>query len=305
MSFRETAWRVFGQEFLASTEEEKGQGERVASYLLSPLGARMNRVLLVGRLAPAESIGKDESQPFFRSRLTDPTAAVAVTAGGFQPRAMAQLRNAPNDSFALVVGKAHLYRGRDGVGYGSVRIEAMRSIETDAYRAQLAETLAQTLDRLELIERVQREGQGAENGGIPDGTPELWIRGAHDALRRYPDLDRTPFRKGLEGVVNALEATIASGVAREGTRAPLRVTHLPERAPRPARSAEDRARESVFLEALDRAAERSADGYADLTETIDRLRGVGMSAEDAETLLNQLEEDGTVEEPIVGKLRRA
>jgi RPA family protein len=52
MSGRETAWRVLAQEFGASIEEEKGVGERAASYLLSPLGARMNRVLVAGVLSP-------------------------------------------------------------------------------------------------------------------------------------------------------------------------------------------------------------------------------------------------------------
>ena len=57
MTVREPAWRVLAQEFLSALEEEKGTGDRAATYLLSPLGARMNRVLLVGTLGPVESIG--------------------------------------------------------------------------------------------------------------------------------------------------------------------------------------------------------------------------------------------------------
>ena len=47
---RETAWRVFANELNTSTLEIKATEEKMPSYLVSPLGAKINRVLVAGTL---------------------------------------------------------------------------------------------------------------------------------------------------------------------------------------------------------------------------------------------------------------
>ena len=306
MALREPAWRVTTRELESSLEEEKGEGDRAASYLLSPFGARMNRVLVTGLLSPAEPLGRDESQPFWRARLTDPTGAVSVTAGSFQPRAMAQLRSSTVPRPAIVVGKVHLYRGRDSVGYVSVRAESVRFVAEAEERAALADIVRQTLDRLDLVERLEKDPGTQEEALVEDGAPRAWIRAARDALRRYPDVDRPAFRKDLKPAARRV-AGDSGPVASIGTPSPnVTVTRAPPpRAPSPAPSAAERAEESVFLDQLDEIAEVSVDGYADLKELIARVASRGLVADRAEALLNRLEEEGVVEEPIVGKLRRA
>jgi DNA replicative helicase MCM subunit Mcm2 (Cdc46/Mcm family) len=70
-------------------------------------------------------------------------------------------------------------------------------------------------------------------------------------------------------------------------------------------SAAERAEESAFLDVIDQLAEHSADGYADLNEVVRAAARTGVTSQRAEELLGRLEESGAVEEPIVGKLRRA
>jgi uncharacterized protein len=306
MALREPAWRVTARELESSLEEEKGEGDRAASYLLSPFAARMNRVLVTGLLSPAEPLGRDESQPFWRSRLTDPTGAVAVTAGSFQPRAMSQLRSSTAPRPAVVVGKVHLYRGRDSVGYVSVRAESVKFVPEAEERAALADIVRQTLDRLDLVERLEKDPATREDALVKDGVPRAWIRAARDSLRRYPNVDRPAFRRELRSAVRRVAGD--SGPVATGGPPPPTVTVTrasPPRAPAPAPSAAERAEESVFLDQLDEIAEVSVDGYADLKELIARVASRGLIADRAEALLNRLEEEGVVEEPIVGKLRRA
>jgi len=186
VSGRETAWRVLALELNAATEEEKGTGEKSASYLLSPLGARMSRVLVAGTLAPAEPAGKPDGPPFLRARLADPTGTISVTAGSFQPRALAQLRAHQEPSLALVVGKVNLFRGRDGNGYVSVRAEGLHPISEHVYHEQLAETLGQTLQRLELVKRIASDATTDDAALRVDGHPAAWIRAARAAKARYP-----------------------------------------------------------------------------------------------------------------------
>jgi hypothetical protein len=306
VSRREPAWRVTARELESSFEEEKGEGERPATYLLSPFGARMNRVLLAGNLSPAESIGRDESQTFWRARLSDPTGAVAVTAGTFQPRAMAQLRAASAPRPAIVVGKAHLFRGRDGVGYVSVRAEAVRSVAEAEERACLADIVRQTLDRLDLLERVEKEPNLTEEAVRAQGVPRGWLRAAVESRRRYPNVDRDAFRRELGNAIRRVAGESGPSRGTLPTPATVTVTRAPPPSPAPPPpSAAERAEESLFLDQLDDIADVSADGYADLKEVLSRVAAQGVVAERAEAILNRLEEEGVVEEPIVGKLRRA
>ncbi len=293
------------RELEGALEEEKGVGERAASYLLSPFGARMNRVLVTGTLSPAEPIGRDESQPFWRARLSDPTGAVAVTAGSFQPRAMAQLRASSAPRPAIVVGKAHLFRGRDGVGYVSVRAEAVRFVAESDERAVLADIVRQTLDRLDLLERIAKGPSVPNATFVADGTPRAWLRAAHASLARYPEVDRAAFRRELRAAVRRVAGDSGPVAAPTGPPATVTVTRTPAPRVPPTPSPADRAEESVFLDQLDEIAEVSVDGYADLKELLGRVAGRGMAAPRAEAVLSRLEEEGVVEEPIVGKLRRA
>jgi len=306
MSLREPAWRVTARELESSLEEEKGEGERPTAYLLSPFGARMNRVLVAGSLSPAESIGRDESQAFWRARLSDPTGAVAVTAGSFQPRAMAQLRAASAPRPAIVVGKAHLFRGRDGVGYVSVRAEGVRSVSENEERAALADIVRQTLDRLDLLDRVEKEPGLTEETLRKEALPAMWLRAARASRARYPNVDRPSFRRELRRAVQRVAGE--SGPTRATLPTPTSVTVTRAPAPPPPAApptAAERAEESLFLDQLDDAADVSADGYADLKEVLSRVSAQGLDSERAESILNRLEEDGVIEEPIVGKLRRA
>ena len=305
MALREPAWRVVAKELESALEEEKGGGERAASYLLSPYGARMNRVLVVGTLTPAESIGRDPAQAFWRARLTDPTATVAVTAGSFQPKAMAQLRAASAPRPALVVGKVNLYRGRDGVGYVSVRAEAVRSVSERDERALLADIVRQTLDRLDLVERIEKGPPLDDPVARSEGIPPAWLRAARESLRRYPTIDRAAFRETLKSAVRRIGGE-AAPEPRPSPPPTVTVTRAPPPSPpREPPSAHDRAEESLFLDLMDEVADVSVDGYADLKDLLSRVASRGLVPERAEAVLNRLEEDGVVEEPIVGKLRRA
>jgi RPA family protein len=304
VSLREPAWRVTTRELESSLEEERGEGERAASYLIGPYGGRLNRVLLVGNLSSAEPLGREEPSTFWRSKLSDPLGTTAVTAGSFQPRAMAQLRSAPAGRPALVVGKAHLYRGRDGVGTVSVRAETVHPVAETDERATLAEIVRQSLDRLDLLERIEHEPAVTDAVLRSTGQPAGWIRAARESLRRYPDADRAGYREALRGTVRYVAGLRPPALAAE-RGSTVRVTMDPPPPAREEPTAADRAEETAFLDLVDRAAEVSADGYADVRELLRRLAEQGVAADRAEAVLGRLEEGGVLEEPVVGKLRRS
>ena len=87
---REVAWRLFASEYNDANLEAEGGGERPPSYIVTPLGARVNRVFVVGVITDVENVGTD-GQPMWRARVSDPSGTFHVYAGQYQPEAAAAL----------------------------------------------------------------------------------------------------------------------------------------------------------------------------------------------------------------------
>ncbi|MCK5548521.1 MAG: hypothetical protein KAI64_05875, partial [Thermoplasmata archaeon] len=77
---REFAWRVFAGELNSADLEYSEGGERAPSYLVTPLGAKVNRILAVGVLTELENQGSD-TEPMWKARLSDPTGTFYITSG--------------------------------------------------------------------------------------------------------------------------------------------------------------------------------------------------------------------------------
>ncbi|MCJ7562099.1 MAG: hypothetical protein MUO84_03700, partial [Thermoplasmata archaeon] len=84
MNAREVAWRVFAEEYNSSTLEYTGEGEKPASYIITPLGAKVNRMMIVGVATDIEDVGGD-GKSRYRARVTDPTGTFYISAGEYQP----------------------------------------------------------------------------------------------------------------------------------------------------------------------------------------------------------------------------
>lgn len=312
MTGRELAWRVLAQELRASSEEEKGGGAKTPSFVITPLGGRMNRVAMAGTIAPAQRVGADPSAGFLRSQLTDPTGSVSVTAGSFQPIARLELEGISHPASVLLVGKATLFRGAGTLPVPSVRAEEIHPISDPEYREFIAEAASQTAERIELVRRLRGANPPTEEALAKAGVSPWWVRGARAAVQRYPSLDPAPYYEGLRVVLTSLgappapEPAVGPPPSREPTPSEVvRVRHPRMSALAPSISPGLRAMEGQLLEILDELADESPDGYADMDDLAERAARHGIEGERMEELLNYLSENGTLEEPLVGKFRRA
>lgn len=310
MTGREFAWRVFANELLASSVEEKGSGEKAPSYVISPLGARMNRVLLVGRVTPSAGSAPEPRTGFIRAQFTDPTGALPLTAGAYQPDGQADLRELGGPTLSLVVGKPALFRAPDSLPVASVRAEAVRPLPPGEVRALSTEIATQTLDRLELVLRLRRTGPELSGSPRPSEPAPGWLHGARASIAHYPSLDPAPYYEAIRAVVVGLPPL--PDVARSDAPMPAPVPATVLRSVRPrtvpptrGRPAGSAGMEGRLLEILDELAEGSPDGYADMDELAERAARHGIEGDRMEELLNALAERGTIEEPLVGKFRRS
>src|SRR5437879_8238384 len=110
---REVAWRLFASEYNDANLETEGTGERPPSYIVTPLGAKVNRVFVVGVITDVENVGTD-GQPMWRARVSDPTGTFHVYAGQYQPEAAATLSKLKPPVFGAIVGKSRIYSPQPG-----------------------------------------------------------------------------------------------------------------------------------------------------------------------------------------------
>jgi uncharacterized protein len=312
MTGRELAWRVLATELQVSSAEERGSGEKSPSYVTSPLGARMNRVLVTGTITPAAAGVSGGTATFARARLTDPTGTVPVTVGSYQPQGQADLAKISQPTQVFVVGKVALPRAGALESGVSIRAEAVQPLPDIEFRTFTAEAAAQTLERLSLVLRLRTAGGLTDADLTRSGVSPHWIRGARASIERYPTLDPAPYYEALRAVLIALRAappahTPSPGPVRASNASAdvVRVVQPRSRPREPVPPAGFKALEGRLLEILDELAEESPDGYADMDELAERAARHGIEGERMEELLNYLSENGTLEEPLVGKFRRA
>ena len=143
---REVAYRIFAAEFDdASLSHADSDEERAPNYVISPTGARLNRVFVVGTLTEVTDVNEE----MVRARVVDPTGAVVIYAGQYQPDALAFLEAAEPPAFVAVTGKARTFEPDDGDRvYTSIRPETLSTVDAETSQRWVVEAAERTLERI-------------------------------------------------------------------------------------------------------------------------------------------------------------
>ena len=154
---REVARRLYAKEHNESTLVYKEHEDTYApQYLLTPTGAKCNRVFVVGALTEKENVGVDSD--YWRARLADPTGVFPIYAGQYQQQAVTQLSAIEVPAFVAVVGKLNVFRTNDGPVKVSIRPEFINVVDSETRNRWVLETAEKTLER---IERLQLDNEDA------------------------------------------------------------------------------------------------------------------------------------------------
>jgi RPA family protein len=177
---RETAYRVLATEFDdASLSYAESDEERAPNYVVTPTGARLNRLFVAGVLTEIESVNDEQ----LRARIVDPTGAFVVYAGQYQPEALSFLERAETPAFVAVTGKARTFQPDDSERvFTSIRPESLSEVDAATRDRFVVDAAAHTIERVrtmrEARERDERgdalrevlEDEGVE-GGLAAGIP--------------------------------------------------------------------------------------------------------------------------------------
>jgi hypothetical protein len=172
---REVARRLFAAEYDAATMSySESDEERAPNYVVTPTGARVNRLFAVGVLTATESVNED----MLRARIVDPTGAFVAYAGQYQPDALAFLERADPPAFVALTGKARTFQPEDSEQvFTSARPETVAEVDADTRDRWTVSAAEATLRRVSLFD-------AALSSGLRDDDLEAHLRehGVEEAL---------------------------------------------------------------------------------------------------------------------------
>jgi len=184
---RQTAWRIFAGEFNDSIVEIKGEGEMTPSYVITPLGAKVNRVFVIGVLTDVETIS--EGGDLVRAHISDPTGVFTLYSGQYQQDVTDALRDIEVPAFVAVIGKARTYTPEEGGLYLSIRPEKIMEVTADIRDKWIIETCKSTKDRIEAVfEAMQMNESGLKELKKLGFSKDL-AEGIVTALENYQNVD--------------------------------------------------------------------------------------------------------------------
>ncbi|PSP97561.1 hypothetical protein BRC89_11210 [Halobacteriales archaeon QS_4_70_19] len=146
---REVAYRVFAAEFDdATVAYSESDEERAPNYVVTPTGARANRLFAVGVLTAVEDVNPE----MVRGRVVDPTGPFVSYAGQYQPDALAFLERADPPTFVALTGKARTFEPDDGDAvYSSVRPESVNAVDAATRDRWVVTAAERTLTRIGVV----------------------------------------------------------------------------------------------------------------------------------------------------------
>ncbi|WP_193310019.1 hypothetical protein [Halorubrum halophilum] len=149
---REVAHRLFAAEFDdASLSYSESDEERAPNYVVTPTGARVNRLFVAGVLTEVERVNNETR----RGRVVDPSGAFVTYAGQYQPEAQAFLERAEPPSFVALTGKARTFEPEDSDRvFTSVRPESLNEVDADTRDRSVVTAAEATLGRLAVFAKA-------------------------------------------------------------------------------------------------------------------------------------------------------
>ncbi len=294
---REVAWRLFAGEYNDASLEVEGTGERAPSYVITPLGAKVNRIFVVGVITDVENVGTD-MQPMWRARVSDPTGTFHVYAGQYQPEAAAALSKLKPPVFGAIVGKSRVYRPDSGGVYTSIRPEVIKAVDERVRDFWILEACRSLRKRLDAAAEAQKMDPPTKEALAQIGVKEALADGLIQAAAHYGKSDLSRYTAMLAESLRYLlpeyreyrppetEPTVTGPAAKPEAKEPEEPT-----------ADEDKVLEVIA--ALDK------DGKGAPWEGIlDAAGQAGVSKDKLEESINSLLDKGLIYEPILGRMKK-
>ena len=291
---REVAWRLFASEYNDATLEMDGVGDRAPSYIVTPLGAKVNRIFVVGVITDVENVGTD-MQPMWRARVSDPTGTFHIYAGQYQPEAAAALSKLKPPVFGAVVGKSRVYSPEAGTVYTSIRPERIKEVDETVRDYWILEACRSLRKRLDVMAEARKMDPLTKEGLMKLGVKEAIADGIVQAVNHYGTVDLSRYTamlaEGLRYLLPEYREPVGSGEASAEPAVPVK-----EASKKPD---ETETKVLEIIGTLDK------DGKGAAWEGIlEAATSKGVAKDALEETINALLDKGLVYEPILGRMKK-
>jgi hypothetical protein len=268
-------------------------GERSPSYVVTPLGAKINRLFVVGVLTDVENVATDES-PMWRARLQDPTGTYHVYAGQYQPEASAALAKLKPPAFVAVTGKSRLFTPDSGGTYTSVRPETVKVVDEALRDYWILDACRSLKKRLEAVREAYKMDPVTREQLSALGVKPPIAEGILAAVEHYGKVDLSRYSAMLAEAVRYLLPEFQPGRPEET-----------EGGKEPAAKEADAKQEALEQAVLGIIGELDVDGKgASWDGILSRATKAGLDKDGLEEVINSLLDKGLVYEPILGRMKR-
>ena len=270
---REPAWRIFAAEYNDANHVLEAKEEKAPKYVITPLGAKVNRLFIVGVLTDVEEIGAEGIRR--RARISDPTGMHVVYAEAFKPEVASILADMEIPSYIAVVGKVRIYEPEEGVLYLSARAELVKEVDAKIRNYWILEASRSMLMRINAIRDAMNMKTPSARQLRELGYPPLVAEGVAEAVKIYKDIDVEHYellmREALSFITAKKEVKKDFGEAEE-----------------------------KMLKIIE---ELQGENGAIWEEVIIKAEMEGISKDIAEEIISALMDKGKIYEPQLGKLK--
>ena len=314
---RQVAQRVFAAEFNEAKLKLRDAGQYSPTFVVSPFGAKVNRLFLVGVLSRVEQ--SDQVAGSYRAQVVDPTGTFYLWAGQFEPEAATQISLLQTPCVVAVVGKAALRDTDAGATFVNVRPETIRVVEKADRDAWILDAAQHSMARLDALREAQKmeapTAKALEDLGyardVSEGVVKAIEHYGKADLAKYATLLRDALESLLPGAAERMGAVpdFAPAMAPAGKPAVVHATSaVPMHAaapvaPKPVAPAKpaDNPHEALVLTLCEKLDDGKGAPWEDIVGEASKK---GVKETEVEECLNALMDKGQIYEPVLGRLKK-
>ncbi|MEL0265856.1 MAG: hypothetical protein VW945_00040 [Candidatus Poseidoniales archaeon] len=297
---RQPAHLLLASEFGSATLHEKGSGEYDPSFVITKLGAKVNRIVAAGLLERLELRETSNGSSLYQGQLRDPTGLHYFSVGEYNSEMMQELAHQWTERLddgepllVMMTSKTRWYQTDEGAVYTSLRPEEACVVSREVYANWLLDACEATMTRMNQFTSSLEVEPTLDAYGRAELPTSLLA-----ARNHYGEVDLEPFKLNLMQALDIAEGRI------EAATTPPPMMSLPDGGDGESEPSAggDQDVQAFLLQAI---------GHLDQGEgvTFDTLLknavARGFVREVAEAKLDDMLDAGTLEEPRFGWFRLA
>lgn len=300
---RQPALPLLASEFGESTLHQQGSGEYDPLFLITKLGAKVNRVIVAGLLERLEPRETANGATIWQGQIRDPSGTHYFSVGDYAPESMReltiQLSSRIDDGeviMLMMTAKARYFQTDEGAVYTSLRPEEAAVISRTVYREWLVRAAKGMLTRIDAHEKSINSEKSIDSLAKA-GVPENLIEGLLLAGEHYGEIDTESYRLNILQTLDIAEDKEVSTVPVVQAQKNLVVEESQSEDKESAKENQEGDINSAILDLVKRLDKGEG---VDFDTVLNNASARGYDRDAAEAALDELSEDGEIHEPRFG-----